>query len=230
MKTQVLKGNWIFSVLLIPFVSALLALNHFGFPFKAGVAASGILILWWVYSDKLSQSKDVWAIFGAFIFSIAGDWFLSNRHGETSRFIMGIALFCLAHVGYLTFALMNGRLNRFLTLIILAAYLGFYFFMLSPGIEDKTLKVATLCYLLVSCFSLGAALGMKENPAFRWLYIFGIVMVLFSDTIIALREFVTYNDLDLLVLPTYYLAQISVTAALISRKVFEENKLIRYKF
>lgn len=219
MKTQVLKGNWIFSVLLIPFVSALFALNHFGFPFKAGVAASGILILWWVYFDKLSQSKDVWAIFGAFLFSIAGDWFLSNRHGETSRFIMGIALFFLAHVGYLTFALMNGRLSRLLTLIILAAYLGFYFFMLSPGIEDKTLKVAAMFYLLISCFSLGAALGMKGNSGFRWLYIFGIVLVLFSDTIIALREFVKYEDLDFLILPTYYLAQLSVTASLIVRKL-----------
>ncbi|MBV5314167.1 MAG: lysoplasmalogenase [Prolixibacteraceae bacterium] len=208
-----------YSLLLIPFASALLALNHFGFPFKAGVAASGILILWWVHSGKLSQSKDVWAIFGAFVFSIAGDWFLSNRHGETSRFIMGIALFFLAHVGYLTFTLMNGRLNRLLTLIILAAYLGFYFFMLSPGIEDKTLKVAALFYLLISCFSLGAVLGMKGNSTFRWLYIFGIVLVLFSDTIIALREFAKYEDLDFLILPTYYLAQMSVTASLIVRKL-----------
>jgi uncharacterized membrane protein YhhN len=225
MKNQLLNGNWMYSLLLIPFASALLALNHFGFPFKAGVAASGILILWWVYSGKLRQSKDVWAIFGAFLFSIAGDWFLSNRNGETSRFIMGIALFFLAHVGYLVFALMNGRLNRLLTVIILAGYLAFYFLMLSPGIEDETLKVAALFYLLISCFSLGAALGMKGNSAFRWLYIFGIVMVLFSDTIIALREFVKYKDLDFLILPTYYLAQISVVAALISRKFCNDKKI-----
>lgn len=223
MKNQVLNGNRAFLLLLIPLISGIFALNHFGFPFKAGVAASGILILWWVYFGKLSQSKDVWAIFGAFLFSIAGDWFLSNRNGETSRFIMGIALFFLAHVGYLTFALMNGRLNRLLTLIILAAYLGFYFFMLSLGIEDKTLKVAALCYLLISCFSLGAALGMKGNSAFRWLYVFGIVLVLFSDTIIALREFVKYKDLDFLILPTYYLAQISVTASLMVRKLSQKQ-------
>lgn len=223
MKSTILNGSRIFLLLLIPLISGILALNHFGFPFKAGVAASGILILWWVYFGKLSQSKDVWAIFGAFLFSIAGDWFLSNRNGETSRFIMGIALFFLAHVGYLTFALMNGRLNRLLTLIILAAYLGFYFFMLSPGIEDKTLKVAALCYLLISCFSLGAALGMKGNSAFRWLYVFGIVLVLFSDTIIALREFVKYKDLDFLILPTYYLAQISVTASLMIRKLSQKQ-------
>lgn len=219
MKNQILNGKWLYLLLLIPFASAILALNHFGFPFKAGVATSGILILWWVYSGKLSQSKDVWAIFGAFLFSIAGDWFLSNRHSDTSRFIMGIALFFLAHVGYLVFALMNGRLNRSLTLIILAVYLAFYFFMLSPDIEDKILMVAALLYLLISCFSLGAALGMKGNSTFRWLYIFGIIMVLFSDTIIALREFVKYKDLDFLILPTYYLAQISVTASLMVRKL-----------
>ena len=219
MKNTILNVSRIFLLLLIPLISGILALNHFGFPFKAGVAASGILILGWVYCRKLSQSKDVWAIFAAFLFSIAGDWFLSNRNGETSRFIMGIALFFLAHVGYLTFALMNGRLNKLLTLIILAAYLGFYFFLLSPGIDDKTLNVAALCYLLISCFSLGAALGMKGISVFRWLYIFGIVLVLFSDTIIALREFVKYKDLDFLILPTYYLAQISVTASLMVLKL-----------
>jgi len=225
MKDQLLNGKWIYLLLLIPFASGILALNHFGFPFKAGVAASGILILLWVYSGKLSQSKDVWAIFGALLFSIAGDWFLSNRHGETSRFVMGIALFFLAHVVYLVFALINGRLNRLLTVIILAAYLAFYFFMLSPGIEDETLKVAALFYLLISCFSLGAALGISGHSAFKWLFAFGIVMVLFSDTIIALREFVKYKDLDFLILPTYYLAQISVVAALISRKFCNDKKL-----
>lgn len=218
MKNQILNGNWIFSFLLIPFISAILALNHFGFPFKAGVAASGILILWWVYSGKLSQSKDVWAIIGAFLFSIAGDWFLSNRHGEVMMFIAGIALFFIAHVGYLTFAVMNGRLNRIYTAIILAAYLIFFFLILYPGIEDKILMTATLFYLLISCFSLGAAIGISDSNWFKWLYIIGITLVLFSDTIIALREFAKYKELDFLILPTYYLAQISVTASLIIRK------------
>ncbi len=225
-----IKRYWIFALLLIPLLCGILALNHFGFPFKAGVAGSGILILWWVYSGELKLNRDVFAIFVAFLFSIIGDWFLSNRHGKMFPFIMGISMFFIAHIGYFSFGLMNGKLSRITTLIILVVAVLFYYFLMYPGISDRILLVAAFLYLLISCFSLSAAIGLEGIPAFRWFYLFGISMVLFSDVVIALREFVKYDDLDFLILPTYYLAQISVTAALISRNVFEENKVIRYKF
>lgn len=205
------------TLLLIPAVSAVLALWGLGFLFKAGVAASSMFILVWLYVRKAIFQRDIWAIFAAFLFSIAGDWFLCNRNGETSRFIMGIVLFFGAHVGYLVFGLLNGRLPRLITLLILVTYLGFYFFLLSPGIGVPALQMTSLCYLLISCVSLGAALGAKGSPAFRWLYITGIALILFSDTSIALHEFMKYNSFSFLILPTYYLAQISITAALISR-------------
>ena len=114
MNNQLKISQWVYGLLFIPFISAILALNHFGFLFKSGVAGAGILILFYLYSGELKQSKDVWAIVAAFLFLIGGDWFLSNRNGEVIMFIGGIALFFIAHVGYLTFALMNGRLNRIL--------------------------------------------------------------------------------------------------------------------
>ncbi len=219
MKNQLKTSKWVYGLLFIPLMSGILALNHFGFLFKSGVAGSGILILAWVYRGELVRNKDVYAIFVAFLFSIGGDWFLSNRNGEMLMFIGGIALFFIAHVGYLTFALVNGRINRIYTALILVAYLVFFFLMLYPGIDDKTLMIAALSYLLISCFSLGAAIGISASNWFKWFYVFGIVMVLFSDTVIALREFVKYNELDFLILPTYYLAQISITASLITRKI-----------
>lgn len=219
MRNQAKKIEWVYGLLLIPIFSALLALNHFGFFFKAGVAGAGMLILYLLYQGQLSQKRDVWAIFIAFFFSIAGDWFLSNRHGEVSMFIAGIALFFVAHIGYLTFALMNGRLSRRYTILILSGFILFYIFVLFPGIDNPILKLASFCYLLISCFSLGGAIGMKDRYWFKRFYVFGIVLVLFSDTIIALREFTALKHLDWLVLPTYYLAQISITASLITRKI-----------
>jgi ABC-type multidrug transport system permease subunit len=153
-------------------------------------------------------------VVGAFLFSIGGDWFLSNRHGELGIFIAGIALFFFAHVGYLLFALLNGKLNRTFTIVLQVCYLSFFFLKLFPAIEDKNLMIAVFIYLLISCFSLGAAAGIRTNPIVKWAYFFGIVMVLFSDTIIAFKEFAAYNVLNYLILPTYYLAQISITFAL----------------
>lgn len=223
MKNQQKTDYLVYGLLLIPFISGILALNHLGFLFKSGVAGVGILILFYLYFKELKRSKDVWTIMGAFLFSIVGDWFMSNRHGEEIVFIAGITLFFIAHIGYFTFALMNGQLNRLFTAIILAAFMVFFFLLLYPTIDDKALKMAAFVYLLISCLSLGAAIGISGNNWFKGLYVFGIVMIMFSDTVIALREFVKYRELDFLILPSYYLAQISITASLINRKIVDKN-------
>lgn len=204
-------------MLLIPIISAVMALLSHDFGYKAGVAGAGIVILLILYYSQSGQSRDVWMIIGAFLFSIAGDWFLSNRHGDVMMFIAGIVLFFFAHMGYLLFALQNGRINCTFTIVLLVGYLLFFFLKLYPSIDNKMLMMATLVYLLISCFSLGAAMGIKAVPIIKWAYVFGIIMVLFSDTIIAFKEFANFRPLSFLILPTYYLAQISVTFSLIRR-------------
>ena len=218
MNTKPLCGKWTFGLLVIPVLSAILALINHDFAFKAGVAGSGIILLGVFYRKDIGARKDIWAVIAAFLFSIAGDWFLSNRHGDTTRFIAGIALFFVAHIGYLSYALMNGRLNRILTIILLAGYLVFFGLKLYPAIDNRTLMFAVFVYMLISCISLGAAGGIKAAPVVKWVYFFGISMVVFSDTIIAFREFTAYDQLSWLILPTYYLAQISVTLSLMIRK------------
>lgn len=220
MSNHILKEKWFYWLMLFPVVSAILALVYHNFVFKAGVAGTGIMLLVILYYGKLKESGDILMILIAFLFSIGGDWFLSNRHGDISMFITGIGLFFFAHVGYFTYALMNGRLNRIFTLILLAAYLLFFFLKLYPSIDDRILLFAVLTYTLISCFSLGAAIGIKDNPFVKWIYFFGILMVLFSDTIIALREFAAYDNLQVLILPTYYLAQISITlSCMVKRRI-----------
>lgn len=209
--------SWPYFLLVIPVVMAVLALNHFGFFFKSGSAGAGILILIFLYYKKLKFRKDIWMIMLAFLFSIFGDWFLSNRHGDQGRFIAGIAMFFIAHVGYLAFALMNGKLNRRVTGIILAVFLMFYFGVLYPSISEKTMVAAVLVYLLISCFSLGAAVGIRAGRWVRWPYVLGIFLILFSDTIISFKEFVGFRDLNFLILPTYYAAHIVITFSLIKK-------------
>lgn len=207
-----------FFLLIIPIVLAILALNGFGFIFKSGTAGAGILILSFIYFKKLKHASDIWMIIGAFLFSIAGDWFLSNMKGDSGMFVTGIALYFVAHVGYLTFALMNGKIKWTFTGILIVAYLVFFFLKLFPSFDDSVLMVAALIYLLISCLSLGAAVGIKTSPAVRWSFVFGIVMILFSDTIISFKEFVGYQELNRLILPTYYLAHISITLSLLLKK------------
>ena len=137
-------------------------------------------------------------------------------------FSAGIALYLFAHVGYLWFALQNGRMAKLFTIIVLVGYLLFFFLKLYPALDDTVLLIAVLLYLLISCFSLGAAFGIKLAPEIKWSYFAGVTLVLLSDTIIALNEFTSYTSLNFLILPTYYAAHISITFALISRKGKEE--------
>ena len=205
-------------LLLIPVTLAILALNGFGFFFKSGTAGAGILILVFLYFKKLKHSADVWMIIAAFAFSIAGDWFLSNMKGDSGMFVTGIALFFIAHVGYLSYALVNGKISWKFTFILLLAYLLFFFLKLYLSFDNSVLMAAALIYLLISCFSLGAAVGINAEPVVRWSYVFGIVMILLSDTIISLKEFVGYNAFNELILPTYYIAHISITFSLVRNR------------
>jgi uncharacterized membrane protein YhhN len=211
------KNNWIYALLLFSVISAIMALITSSFIYKAGTAGIGIIILIILNFRKVKPSKDTWLIIGALMFSIAGDWFLSNMDRDPVMFSKGIALFFLAHVGYLVFAVLNGQIKWSFTSILLAVFLVFFSLILYPSINDKVLMLAVLVYLLVSCLSVGTAVGIKGDPIVKWAFAIGIFLILFSDTIISLKEFLGYNIFNFMILPTYYLAHISITFSLIRK-------------
>jgi len=219
-----MKKYWIYFLLAAPIVLAVLALNGYGFFFKSGTAGSGILILLFIYFKKTNRNKDLWMLIGAFGFSIAGDWFLSNMKENSGIFVTEIALYFIAHFGYLTYAVYNGKINKVFTGLLLIGFLVFYFITLFPAIEGGIMKSAVLIYLLISCLSLGAAVGLKTNVLVKWSYTFGIALILFSDTVISFKEFVGYNGLNYLILPTYYLAHISIIFSVLTEKVYVRKK------
>ena len=204
-------------LLLIPLVLAILAVAGFGFFFKAAVPGSCILILVFLFRNKLKSEPDIWFVLAALFFSIAGDWFLSNKGDSFVMFSAGIGLYLIAHVGYLWFALRNGKLHKLFTILVLSGFLLFFILKLYPAIDDTVLMIAVLIYLLISCFSLGAAFGISLQPVVKWSYFAGVTLILLSDTIISLNEFTSYTALNSLILPTYYAAHISITFALIKR-------------
>ncbi len=207
-------------LLLAQIVFAIIAITTAVFIFKIGVAALGSIILLIAFSKQLMNVFDVWVVILAFVCSMIGDYFLSHMNGNNSMFIIGISLYLLAHIGYLIFSLLNGTVRWKVTILITVVYLIFFYFTLYQNISDKTLALTVLFYLIVSCVSLGAALGIKALPKIKQPYIVGIVLILFSDTIISFKEFLSYDSLNFLILPTYYLAQICITLALYNKSKF----------
>jgi len=205
------KSNYL--LLLIPFICALLSMMGYGRYFKYAVALSCGFILFLVYGSNIK--KDIWLIIAAFLLSVVGDWFLANRKGMNIRFIYGIVFYFIAHLGFLWFSMKNGKIIKRILFSILTVYLSFYMLMIYPNIDNKPLTIAVLCYLLISCISFAAATGLRLPPFSKWLYFAGIASILFSDTLIAFKEFVGFKDLSFLIMPTYFLSHLLITFALL---------------
>lgn len=215
--------KFLYFLLIIPLVLAYFAKSGYGFVFKAGVTGSCILIIVFLHRKVLSTIPDLWFVLGAFFFSIIGDWFLSNKGNSYIMFSLGVGFFFLAHAGYLLFALANGKLHKLFTLVFLSGFLVFFFLCMFPNINNNVLLISTFFYLLISCFSLGAAFGIKLRPIVKWAYFSGVGLILFSDTIIALFEFTNYRELNYLILPTYYAAHIIITFSIMQRTFYNNN-------
>lgn len=206
--------------LLFPVVLAIIATLTDYLPAKMGVPLSCALILLlvlrpqWRQSDK-KAGLDVYFVIAAFLFSAVGDYFLSNKSGQAFYFIIGIGLYLLAHLGYLGYAWRNGRLHWPLFGLLLLIYLPYYFLLLNPAITDPVLSLSVLAYLLISCLVLAVASGLTLSQPWKAVYIFGIALIVLSDTVISFNEFLQYKELNWLILPTYYLAHLSISYALL---------------
>lgn len=199
-------------VLLIPVTFTVFAVTGCGFFFRAGVSASCAVILWMFPEQSVGRS--IRWVFASLLVSIPADWFMMHSNTAHENLIYGICLFFLAHVGFLLFCLKNGGIHWRFLLPVLAGYLVFFFTVLRPAIGQSALFVVALAYLLVSCFSLAAAIGLRLPAMIHGCFAAGIALLVFSDTIIALKIFAGYREFGFLILPTYFASHIMVTLAL----------------
>jgi len=202
-----------FLLLALPVIFAVLALSGRGSFYRSAVPASCCIILLAVSDQKIKSM--IWLIVVAFLFSIVGDWFMSHRNGQLLRFIWGIGCFLMAHIGYILFCVQQGKIRYKLLSFLLIGYLLLFYVVLYPSIHDNGLLAAVLLYILVSCLSLAAAAGLRLPPATRRLFAIGIALLVFSDTLIAFREFAGYKAVYYLMFPTYYGSQIMITLSLL---------------
>ena len=205
-----------FLLLILPACLAVAADQTGYLPFKMGVPLLCALLLLFYLNRQMPRRGDVWFVIAAFVFSAIGDYFLSNKRGSESYFVIGIAAYFVAHLGYLGFCLFHGKLHRVAMAVLFAGYLPYFAFFLYPAIGQPVLSVAVLCYLLVSCVVLAAAWGLRLSPQGKWLYVFGILMIVVSDTFISFNEFLKFRAFNGWILPTYYLAHLAVGASVMT--------------
>ena len=159
----------------------------------------------------------LWALVVAFSMSIIGDLFL-HYHTTNTGYMLGIAFFLLAHLGYLTYALKRVAFRWPVFFVIVAALLVLYFvfFLPSPTLKSSLpMAVAVLAYLLVSCFSWAASIDISSRSLARWVFTAGISSIVISDACLALNDFAGLHQFDAPIMPLYFLAHVLVAFSVV---------------
>ena len=206
---------YFYYLLAIPVVFGIIATTQGYLPLKLGVPGVCALILVAFFGRRMR--RDIWYVVAAFVFSMVGDTFLSTRGDDEMMFVYGIGGFFLAHLGYLGYALANGKVHRAALLILTAGYVPFFIWSLNPAIDEAILSGAVLVYLLISVLVLAAAIGLRLVGLPNWTYVAGITSIVVSDTFIAFNEFLDLTTFNDWILPTYYFAHIIITYGILNR-------------
>jgi hypothetical protein len=204
-------------ILAVPALLGAAALKTGFLPFKLGVPlGSAIIIGVFVLPTGVGVSVAGWVIVALFA-SAVGDFFLSNRRSRDTWFIAGIAFFLLAHGGYLAAILAESSVNLPVLAAMLIGFGLYYLVLLRPRIASLPLSISVLLYLVVSCLVFSVAVDLEWSAASHALYATGIALIVISDTAISAKEFLRRRGASWIILPTYYLAHLSITAALLLR-------------
>lgn len=205
---------WRLLLLIAPLVLAVRALITGKVEHKVTVTLTALLLVLLTVPGILGRNAAVLAVAGALAASAVGDWLLSTKGEKPGRFVPGIQAFLVAHVGYIIYSGLSGGRPEWITLAAAAAaYLLYFFAVLTKRVRPLGLAASALAYLLVSCVALSMAVALPSTPAIRALFISGVALILFSDTVISFVEFLGWKRWSPLILPTYYLAQLSLVAS-----------------
>ena len=206
----------LYLLIAVPVVLMALALAVDNVVLSESVAFTCAAICLLVVLTTPNASRYLTFVMAAFLLSIVGDLFMISRASELN-FILGIAVFFLAHVCFLVYAFTKTKLAWPVAAVITIPFLVFYVVGLlpSPGLAGQTvLSSAALVYLLVSCVSCSVAVsGVVRAPRLpaRWVFAGGIASLMISDTFIAMGDFMKIASVWPFMMPLYYLAHILIT-------------------
>jgi uncharacterized membrane protein YhhN len=178
-----------------------------------------ISLFWYYYSNTKTMNKHF--VLGLF-FSFLGDVLLIGS-GEI-YFILGLLFFLIAHVFYIIMLLKILQKTRLKNFIIAGIPFLLLFLVLINVLYDGlgTMKIPVIVYAMTISFFgvVSLLLYIQTQTKISLLLLFGVLIFIASDTILALNLF--YEKLSfypILIMMTYVLAQY-----LICRFVLKLNK------
>lgn len=164
-----------------------------------------LMVVTWMQLTELARML----VLTALIFSAGGDIALELQHtGKSTLFVVGLLLFLIAHLFYISAFLLTGvvwQVNALPLIVVLLVlvYAGGLVYYLWPRLGKMRWPV--LLYVVVLFLMV---LASTFHAPLNWFMISGAVFFALSDSLIAIHKFGRpLPARDYLVMGTYYLAQ-----------------------
>lgn len=156
----------------------------------------------------------------ALIACLAGDIFLLN----SAYFIVGLSAFLFGHLLFMRlFVVLGGWSWSAIPLVVLVLIAGLFFYYIEPKLGGFKLPVAVYSSVIVLMSWQGINLAGKSDAPRSNLIAVGVLLFVFSDSMIALNKFVQPFELSVLViLSTYWLSLTLILNAVISIVRYEK--------
>ena len=217
LKSKVKSSKWIFLfiiVLLADLVAIYLEKDSMRYISKPLLMP--MLVIYFVTMTKTIQSSaKKWMIL-ALLFSWAGDVLLMFESANPNFFIFGLVAFLLAHVFYIVLfdhiRVKEKFRQSLLPLLPIAVYYILLMSLLQPHLGDMRKPVSIYGLIISIMLSFALDLWRLRDRAISFSIIFGALLFITSDSLLALNKF--YRQFDhagLAIMTTYGLAQLLIT-------------------
>ncbi len=174
-----------------------------------------VLVVYFIINTTAFTSPLKKWIVLALLFSWLGDVLLMFETLNSSFFIFGLVAFLIAHIFYILFyqsvlRLENLKRNYWLIVPVLIYYVSLIY-ILNPHLGEMKLPVriygAVISYMLIQALQIGRI----KNSEAAWLMVFGAILFISSDSILALNKFYSsFGHAGILIMLTYGLAQLLI--------------------
>lgn len=177
-----------------------------------------ILLIYFLVSTKKNKHPAYLLIIGALIFAWLGDVFLMFQIKHSIFFMLGLGVFLVSHVLYIT---SNRRLRKELNLLELSkprlARYNFFLLLicssllmvLIPRLDNKMLLPVIVYAVTITYMTITAMHRYgKTNTSSFWLVMIGALLFMFSDSTLAFNKFVEpIPKARIIIMSTYIIAQ-----------------------
>lgn len=170
-------------------------------------------------------------VFTGLIFALAGDVLLMFATHNESYFLYGLVAFLLCHIYYTSAFYLDFKSAPELDkkgariAIVLCAILAIgYYFFLRPHLGAMKLPVMIYVLVISMMMMMASFRNQRVNPESFKLILFGAMLFLLSDSILAYNKFVQPIDhAGNWIMATYMIAQYLITIGAMERKLIHNG-------